>query len=187
MKSTRFIICILLASFFTTQTQAQHNNHQDNKSEPQRKEPLSPRDSTSTMFGEARIRINYSSPRMRNRVIFGGLVAYDTLWRAGASRATTVETNKDLMIDNKTLPAGTYALFVIPRKNKWTVIFNSRWNQHGKDEYSENENVLTVEIIPGQLTESQEALKYTIEKNGEKSGTILLTWEKTRIAIPFHF
>jgi len=84
------------------------------------------------------------------------------------------------------LPAGKYGFFVIPGKEKWSVKFNSRWDQHGKDEYEESENLLSVDVIPEELLETQEALQYEVKKEGEDRGTISLSWENTKITIPSH-
>jgi hypothetical protein len=76
------------------------------------------------------------------------LLAYDQLWQAGAHMATWIETNKDLIIDGKMLPAGKYGFFTIPSKDEWTIIFNSNWDQHGKDEYEEKDDVLRFKVKP---------------------------------------
>lgn len=146
---------------------------------------LSPHASAMAMIDGAHIHIDYSSPSVRDRIIFGGLVGYNTVWQAGAHNATWIETDKNLEIDGKTLPAGKYGFFVIPGEEKWEVMFNSRWEQHGKDEYSEAENVVTLEVSPIELEEIQEALKYEITKTSDNSGYITLAWEKVKIEIPF--
>lgn len=112
-------------------------------------------------------------------------MGYDRVWQAGAHNATWIETDKDLEIDGRILPAGRYGLFTIPGKEKWVVIFNSRWEQHGKDEYQEEEDVLRVVVEPSILDEPTEALVYNIKETGDASGVISLEWEKTKIDVPF--
>lgn len=146
---------------------------------------LSPHTSTMAIIDDAHIHIDYSSPSVRDRIIFGGLVGYNTVWQAGAHKATWIETDKDLLIDGKTLPAGKYGFFVIPGKDQWEVMFNTRWDQHGKDEYNEVENVLGLRVNPVELEEIQESLKYEVKKDGQNAGLITMAWEKIKIEIPF--
>ena len=72
------------------------------------------------------IEIFYSSPAKKDREIFGALVPYNEVWRTGANEATTFTTNKDLLIDGQTLPAGEYTLWTIPGEKSWQIIFNSK-------------------------------------------------------------
>jgi len=149
------------------------------------KKSLSPHTSAMAMIGDAHIHIDYSSPGVRNRMIFGGLLAYDQVWQAGAHMATWVETNKDLNIDGKELKAGKYGFFVIPNQEEWTIIFNTNWDQHGKDEYDETDNVLQFKVTPKISEEVQEHLEYKITKTSDTSGTMSLSWEKVVIEFPF--
>ncbi len=150
-----------------------------------KKKPLSPHTSTMSMIGDAHIHIDYSSPGVRDRIIFGGLVGYNNVWQAGAHKATWIETNKDLHIDGKTLPAGKYGFFTIPTKGDWTVMFNKNWEQHGKDEYDQNDDVLRFTVSPKLSENIQEHLEYKITKTNETEGTISLSWEKVTISFPF--
>lgn len=153
--------------------------------EPAKKKPLSPHTTTMATVGDAHIHIDYSSPGVRNRMIFGGLLPYDAVWQAGAHNATWLETNKDLSIAGKELKAGKYGFFVIPNEKEWTVIFNSNWDQHGKDEYDENEDRLRFKVTPKFSEESEEHLTYTITKLNDTSGTLKLAWEKVIVEFPF--
>ena len=153
--------------------------------EPDKKKPLSPHTETRAMVGDAHIHIDYSSPSVRNRIIFGGLLAYDQVWQAGAHMATWLETNKDLEIDGKELKAGKYGFFVIPNQEEWTVIFNRNWNQHGKDDYDASDDVLRFKATPKISEEIKEHLEYSVNKTSENSGTISMSWEKVTIEFPF--
>lgn len=160
----------------------EHPAAAETKSSPKN---LSPHTSAMAMIGDAHIHIDYSSPSVRERIIFGGLVGYNAVWQAGAHKATWIETDKDLVIDGKTLPAGKYGFFVIPGKEHWEVMFNTRWDQHGKDDYNETENVVKLSVKPVELQEIQESLKYEVIKTSENSGLITMAWEKVKIEIPF--
>lgn len=150
-----------------------------------KKKPLSPHTSAMAMIGDAHIHFDYSSPGVRERVVFGGLLPYDAVWQAGAHKATWMETNKDLSINGKTLKAGKYGFFVIPNTEEWTVIFNSNWDQHGKDDYDQKDDVLRFKVTPQSSDESVEHLTYTVSKDTDRTGTIKLAWEKVAIQFPF--
>lgn len=113
------------------------------------------------------------------------MLAFDQVWQAGAHRATWIETNKDLSIDGKILSAGKYGVFTIPSKREWTIIFNSNWDQHGKDDYDEKEDVIRFKVTPRLSDNITEHLIYKVEKVTDSSGTISLEWEKVTIKFPF--
>jgi len=171
----------------TTSDQQNHNheNGSTEKVEEPKKKPLSPHTETMAMIGDAHIHIDYSSPGVRGRIIFGGLVGYDNVWQAGAHKATWIETNKDLTFDGQSLPAGKYGFFTIPSKGEWTVIFNKNWNQHGKDEYDEKEDVVRFMVTPVISEDITEHLKYQVDKISETEGTISLAWEKVNLSFNF--
>ena len=95
--------------------------------------------------------------------------------------ATWIETNKDLTIDGKVLPAGKYGFFTIPSKDEWTIIFNSNWNQHGKDDYDEKDDVLRFKVKPIISDEITEHLEYKVNQVNETEGAISLAWEKVTL------
>src|SRR5206468_754525 len=113
----------------------------------------SPPDSVTGKVGGATITINYSSPSVKGRKIWGSLVPYGQIWRAGANEATIFETNKKITVEGKTLPAGRYTLFALPNENEWTIIFNSQTGQWGIKQTGEanldrSKDVLTVSVKP---------------------------------------
>ena len=152
--------------------------------QPPKKE-LSPHTSAMATIGNAHIHIDYSSPGVRDRMIFGGLLAYDEVWQAGAHMATWIETDTDIEIDGKELKAGKYGFFTIPSKEEWTIILNSNWNQHGKDEYDEKDDVIRFKITPIIADSLKEHLEYNIKKISDTEGEITLAWEKVKVVIPF--
>jgi hypothetical protein len=163
------------------------HNHQEIKQvvKPVKKKALSPHATAMAMVGDAHIHVDYSSPGVRNRVIFGGLVGYDNIWQAGAHNATWIETNRDLVINEKTLPAGKYGFFTIPSKGDWTIMINKNWNQHGKDDYDQKEDVIRFKVTPIISDKITEHLEYKITKISETEGTISFIWEKVTISFPF--
>jgi hypothetical protein len=91
----------------------------------------SPRDSVSGTVADAVISINYGSPSVRGRKIWGGLVPYNTVWRTCANPATIFETSKPISVQGKMLPAGKYSLFTKPNPKEWNIIFNTEVGQWG--------------------------------------------------------
>ena len=141
---------------------------------------VSPARSVSGMAGKASIMIAYSSPSVKGRKIWGGLVPYDSVWRAGANEATTFETDKAIKVAGKSLSPGKYGFFLIPRQNgAWTAIFNSVPNQWGAFDYDSTKDVLRVGVFPRMSDDNTEALEYKIDRNG-----VSLNWEKLTILIP---
>ena len=155
------------------------------KDEVPKKKVLSPHTSAMEMIGDAHIHIDYSSPGVRGRIIFGGLVGYDTVWQAGAHNATWLETNMDLVINGELLPKGKYGFFTIPSKEDWTIMINKKWDQHGKDEYDKNDDVIRFKVTPSISDEIVEHLEYKVNKISETEGTLSLAWEKVTISFPF--
>ncbi|OLY91288.1 Protein of unknown function [Cnuella takakiae] len=126
----------------------------------------SPAQKVSGKAGAADITINYGSPAVKGRTIWGDLVPYDKVWRAGANEATTIETSKDITVEGKTLPAGKYAFFTIPGKDKWTVIFNKEAKQWGAYSYKEAQDALRVQVTPRKAASFNERLAYVVNKDG---------------------
>ncbi|MBL7932422.1 MAG: DUF2911 domain-containing protein [Bacteroidia bacterium] len=142
------------------------------------KKLASPRDSVKGKIGNATVNINYGSPSVKGRTIWGDLVPYGKVWRAGANEATVFSTDKDLTVEGKTLKAGTYGFFVIPEKDKWTIIFNKTAKQWGAYEYKEKDDALRVTVSPVTGNEMSERLVYKITPSG-----ISLVWEKLSVPV----
>lgn len=134
--------------------------------------------------GDAEIKITYHSPSVRGRIVWGGLVPFDKVWVTGAHMATTIKSNTDFMLGNKTIVAGKYGLFTIPGKDKWTVIINKNWQQHLTDEYDSKDDVARLEITPSQRPENQERLQYEVIAKSEYECTINVLWDKLQLQIP---
>jgi hypothetical protein len=162
-----------------------HQSHKMEETTSGSKKTLSPHKYAMAMIGDAHIHIDYSAPSVRGRIIYGGLLAYGEVWQSGAHNATWLETNKDIILNENLLKAGKYGLFTIPNSDKWTIIFNKNWNQHGKDDYDENDDVLRFDVTPEISDEITEQLIYQVEKLNDKEGVISLSWEKVSVSFPF--
>ena len=140
--------------------------------------PASPAVSVTGKINGATITINYSSPSVKGRVIWGELVPFNKVWRAGANDATTIETDKELSIEGQKLPAGKYSFFVIPNEKECVIIFNKEAKQWGAYKYNEAEDQLRVTVKQQLADTNVEGLIYNINKN-----SIVLSWEKWNIPI----
>ena len=132
-------------------------------------------------IGEANITINYHSPGVRGRTIWGGLVPYNDVWVTGAHKATNIEIDKDFIVSGKAIPKGKYAIFTIPGKDEWTIIINKNWNQHLTDDYLEKEDIVRIKVKPELLNQNIERLQYYIEEKKDNKGIIAMAWEKVKL------
>jgi hypothetical protein len=142
---------------------------------------VSPKASVMQIVGFTEINIDYNRPGVKERVIWNELVPYDKVWRAGANEATKFTFSTDVKINGKTLKAGSYSFFVIPSKEKWTLIFNKIADQWGAFEYNEAEDALRFEVTP-EDAHLQEWLTYTITKSSNNSAILRLEWEKLKVS-----
>jgi len=143
------------------------------------KKPASPAATATGKVKGATITIAYSSPSVKGRKIWGGLEAYDKVWRAGANEATTFETDKDVMVQGKALPAGKYSFFLIPKESgTWTAIFNKEPKQWGAYKYEESKDALRVDVKVVPLKATQETLVYKITKSG-----FSMNWDKISVPV----
>lgn len=141
---------------------------------------ISPKASVLQTVGFTEVRIDYNRPGVKERVIWGGLVPYNKVWRAGANEATKFTFSTDAKINGKTLKAGSYSFFAIPAKDKWTLIFNRVADQWGAFEYNESEDALRLTVTPEEGS-MQEWLAYTITKTSNNSAVLKLEWEKLKV------
>lgn len=147
-----------------------------------KKKPLSPRTSAMANVGEAHIHIDYSSPSVRGRTIWGGLVAFDQVWVTGAHQATSINFNKDVKIDGQTIEAGTYGFFTIPGKEEWTIILNKNYEQHLADDYDASLDVIRFQVKPEELSDPVEALTFEVTPLQDNQGRISVAWAQRKIS-----
>lgn len=137
----------------------------------------SPPASSAFKVGTANIKISYSAPSVKGREIWGKLVPYGEVWRTGANEATVFETDQDIKVEGKELPKGKYALFTIPGKDEWIIIFSKNANQWGTFKYNQAEDALRVTVRPGFSGAFNEQLKI----EGKVDGSVSIMWEKLEI------
>ncbi|MCT1525902.1 DUF2911 domain-containing protein [Sphingobacterium hotanense] len=142
---------------------------------------------SSTQFilqdlGISQVSVVYQRPNMKGRTIFGDLVPYDQIWRTGANNATNITFQSDVKIEGQNLEAGTYALFTIPGKEEWTIIFNKNAKQWGAYTYDKADDVLRVKIKPRALTNPIETFTIAFEEVNDQNLKACLLWEKTKVS-----
>jgi hypothetical protein len=140
-------------------------------------------ESIQATIGSTEIRITYSRPSSRGGVIFGEVVPWNRFWRTGANAATKITVSTPIFFNNKALPAGEYAIFTMPTKSGWTIMFNKEANLWGT-QYNPANDVLRVPMKVKQLQEPVEVMTIEIiPANG--GGSINVVWEKTKASVAF--
>src|SRR5215831_6311915 len=129
------------------------------------------------------ITVKYHRPLVNGRKIWGGLVPYGKVWRAGANENTTIEFSDPVSVEGKPLDKGTYGLHMIPNPDSCTVIFSKTNTGWGSYSYDQKDDALRVEVKPRSLAENKEALEYEFEDLKPTSTAVTLKWEK--LGIPF--
>jgi hypothetical protein len=144
----------------------------------------SPFAKVSQQVGLTDVTVDYSSPGVKGRKIWGGVVPYDQMWRTGANQATKITFSRDVTFAGKAVPAGTYALFTIPGKGDWTVILNKRSDQSGTArDYKADLDLLRVTVRP-KPAPFRERLVFLFSDFTDDRATLDLEWEKLRVSVP---
>ena len=163
MKIQKLILAFSLSIFFALAATAQ--------------EKPSPAKTAEGQVAGAKITINYSSPDVKGRTIWGDLVPFGKIWRAGANDATTFTTSKDITIEGQKLPAGTYSFFIIPGESQSTFVFNKVAKQWGSYTYDEKQDILRVNVASQQTSTLEERLVYEV-----KADSFEIRWEYGKAA-----
>jgi len=141
----------------------------------------SPAASAGQTIGVTDVQITYHRPAVNKRKIWGGLVPYDTLWRAGANQNTVISFSTPVKVEGQPLPAGQYAFYAIPSATQWTLVFSKFSGDWGGYNYDQSEDALRVNVTPQPVAESQERLSYTFDDVTNNSAITSLRWEKLRV------
>ncbi|MCB0611437.1 MAG: DUF2911 domain-containing protein [Lewinellaceae bacterium] len=148
-----------------------------------RKSPVA---KTANTIGYTEIEIVYSSPAVKGRTVWGDIVPYDQVWRAGANEATTISFSTDLMIEGANLPKGKYAFFLIPQEgDTWTAVFNKTADQWGAYQYDESQDALRIPVGVKTLSNPEERLTYSIVEQDLDLGYIRFGWESKVVYLRF--
>ncbi len=138
----------------------------------------SPRMQANGTIGDANITVDYGSPFVKGRTIWGDLVPYNEVWRAGANDATSITFEGDVLIGDTEITAGTYGLYIIPTETNWTVIINEEWSKEehgvwGAYDYDEAKDITRIDVTPTFGDENVESMTFGVNEN-----TVSFAWEK---------
>ena len=191
MKRLIYILPFLLIACGGTESEETTENEVDSdtttvveetENKSKRKSPRMQK--TGEVYG-MNVDLDYSSPRVKGRVIWGDLVPYDKVWRAGADEVSAITFDQQAFFGGSEIEAGTYGVFVIPKENEdWTFILNEEWSKEEHDvwgayDYKEDKDVLRLDVTPEWLEESAEELSYDISADGN----LVFTWERVKLTI----
>src|ERR1700682_640393 len=128
------------------------------------------------------ITVDYSSPRAKGRKIFGGLVPYGEVWRAGANEATTFVTTTDLMVGSSHVPAGSYTIFAIPNKDKWSLVISKKTGEWGTAYPGTENDLARIDMKVSQTSSPVENFTIAFDQNA-KGCTLRMEWENSRASV----
>ncbi|MDH5398630.1 MAG: DUF2911 domain-containing protein [Cyclobacteriaceae bacterium] len=169
----------------TDETVAEEAPAEEEAKEEAPKPKASPRMQAEGEAGGATVKVDWGSPAVKGREIWGGLEDYGKVWRAGANETTNIEFSTDVMINGTKVAAGKYGFFIIPNDGAdWVAIINTDWSREeheiwGADKYTEEHDVVRVNVTPEWSEEVTESLEYKVE-----DGAIKFAWEKASFSIP---
>ena len=144
----------------------------------------SPRQNVEQQFSMSKITVDYGRPGVKGRKIFGDLVPYNKVWRAGANGATKITFAQPVNFGGKTVPAGSYGLFVIPTEKEWKVILNKDAQQWGAYAYDEKLNVTEISVPVQKLSEKQEWFGIELNPVDDNSVDLVVKWDQTKVTVP---
>jgi hypothetical protein len=141
-----------------------------------------PANAKCDLGGSQSIAVDYSSPRADGRKIFGELVPYGEVWRAGANKATTFVTTVDLKVGGKDVPAGSYTIFTIPAQDKWTLIISKKTGEWGIPYPGADSDFARIDMKASSLPSAVENFTIAFDKSGAGC-TLRMEWETTRASV----
>jgi hypothetical protein len=152
-----------------------------NAQSPVRLPQASPAAAAMETIGVTDVTISYHRPAVNKRKIFGGLVPFGVVWRAGANENTTISFSTPVKVEGQPLAAGTYGLFMIPDAGQWTVVFSKFTRDWGAYSYDASEDVLRVKVTSQPMNDPQERMSFTFDDLATNAATASLRWDKTRV------
>lgn len=146
------------------------------------KRPSPPAQAKCDLGGGKTLTVDYSSPRAKGRKIFGGIVPYGQVWRAGANEATTFVTDADLKVGDKDVPAGSYTIFTVPEESKWTLIISKKTGEWGIPYPGQGSDFARTDMQAGKLPSPVEDFAISFDKSG--GGCVMkMAWENTSASV----
>lgn len=144
----------------------------------------SPNASVSQQIGITNLSLTYSRPGVKGRVIWGGLVPYDSLWRTGANEPTSLTLSDDIQVAGQKLAAGKYAIVTLPKRGAWDVAFSTQKDLQSTTNYDPKQEVLRVTAMPDTSQPHQEWLWLGFDDLTPNSCNLVLRWQRLKLAVP---
>jgi len=141
----------------------------------------SPDATVTQIVGVTEVKIDYSSPGVKGRKVWGELVPFGEIWRTGANEATTITFSDVVKVNGNELPAGTYGIHTIPNENEWEFIFSDSTEVNGGSDFDEKKEVLRIKIKPGETT-FKERMIFAFSNTTDNSTTVNLMWDKLKVS-----
>ena len=133
------------------------------------------------------VRVIYSRPAKKEREVFGGMVKYGNVWRTGANEAPEIKFYRDVTIKGNKVKAGTYALYTIPNTDEWTIILSTDLDQWGAYSYSQDKDVLRVNVPVKMIDDVVENFTIQLIQSTGNEATMKLAWDQTLVEVPIGF
>ncbi|HEU4728321.1 MAG TPA: DUF2911 domain-containing protein [Kofleriaceae bacterium] len=143
----------------------------------------SPHARVEQRVGITDVSVDYSCPGVKGRKIWGELVPYDKVWRAGANAPTKLTVSREFSFGGTQVPAGSYSLFITPGKTTWTVMLNKNLTAT-QDQHDAKDDVATIKVRPIAMPQPRERLRYTLDDTQDDRTMLDLEWERVRIQVP---
>jgi hypothetical protein len=168
---------LMLAVVFAPRSSAQQDKS---------KRPSPPGTAAFTLAGGKTVTIDYSRPKMNNRKIYGGLVPYGEVWRAGANEATSFVTQSNLLVGGTAVPAGSYTLFILPQENgPWKLIVSKKTGEWGIPYPGEQFELARINMKTARTPATVQDFTISFDKHGPNAGAIKFDWENTSASVDF--
>jgi hypothetical protein len=174
ITSSIFIVCLLVSS----QVNAQFEH-------AVKLPAVSQKAKVYQQIGVTDMTISYHRPLVKGREIFGKLIKFDKIWRAGADENTVIKFSTNVTIDGKTVKAGAYGLHAIPGKNNWTIILNKETKAWGSYFYKKENDVARFSAA-SKTTAHQEAMAFNFSQVTPNKATVTLSWATTSVSFDVH-
>jgi hypothetical protein len=176
-KSALFtLLSLAVAIVFSAMSMAQ------DKPQDKSKRPSPPATAQCKFADGSTVTIDYSSPRMKGRKIFGDLVPNGKIWRTGANESTTFVTNSAVNVGGQDVPAGSYTIFTVPEADKWTLVISKKTGEWGTDYPGESNDLARVPMSVSKTSGPVENFTIAFDQAGSKC-TLRMEWENTRASV----
>lgn len=145
---------------------------------------VSPRQVVEQQFSITKISMDYGRPAVKGRVIFGDLVPFGQVWRAGANEATKITFGQEVLFGGQKVKKGTYALYIVPQEKEWKIILNKGVNNWGAFSYDAKDDVASTTVPVKKMNEKMERFTINFEDITDEKLNLVFEWDKTRADVP---